>query len=57
MQSFLVQSYYPEHFERDMATTEAEWLSALPRAVGTCALSLAPGAARVQIGDGWLDLR
>ena len=52
-----VQSFYPERFERDMATTEAEWLSALPRAVGAFALSLAPGAARVQIGDGWLDLR
>ena len=29
-----MQSFYPERFERDMACTEAEWLSWLPRAVG-----------------------
>ena len=52
-----VQSFYPDRFERDMATTEAEWLSALPRAVGEHPFSLAPGQAQVQIGEGRLVLR
>lgn len=52
-----MQSYYPEHFERDMATTEAEWLAALPRAVGPHPLSLSVGQAQVQIGAGRLTLR
>ena len=51
-----VQSYYPERFERDMATTEAEWLSALPRAVGAHPLTLSAGQAQVQIGNGHLRL-
>jgi len=29
-----VQSFYPERFERDMGTTEAEWLMRLPLAIG-----------------------
>lgn len=29
-----MQSYYPGSFERDMATSEAEWRAALPRAIG-----------------------
>ena len=52
-----VQSFYPERFERDMATTEAEWLTALPRAVGAHPLTLSPGQAQVQIGAGHLTLR
>lgn len=51
-----VQSYYPERFERDMATTEAEWLAALPRAVGAHPLTLSAGQAQVQIGKGQLTL-
>lgn len=30
-----VQSSYPESFQRDMGTSEAEWVAALPRAIGT----------------------
>ncbi len=52
-----MQSYYPERFERDMATTEAEWLVALPRAVGEQAFVLGTGQARVQIGQGHLQLQ
>ena len=51
-----MQSYYPEHFERDMATTEAEWLAALPRAVGAHPLTLSAGQAQVPIGNGNLTL-
>jgi hypothetical protein len=51
-----MQSYYPERFERDMATTEAEWLMALPRAVGPHPLTLSPGQAQVRIGNGQLML-
>jgi hypothetical protein len=52
-----VQSYYPERFERDMGTTEAEWLAALPRALGEHAHTLAPGQAEVQIAQGCLRLQ
>ena len=52
-----MQSYYPERFERDMGTTETEWLTALPRALGEHALALGCGQARVQIGEGHLQLR
>ena len=52
-----MQSYYPERFERDMGTTEGEWLTALPRALGEHAYELATGQARVQIGDGHLQLQ
>ncbi|MEZ5644053.1 MAG: hypothetical protein R3E94_00100 [Burkholderiaceae bacterium] len=30
-----MQSSYPDTFERDMGTSEPEWLAALPRAIGT----------------------
>ena len=52
-----VQSFYPERFERDMATTEAEWLAALPRAVGEHVCVLGPGRADVQMGQGRLVLQ
>ena len=52
-----VQSHYPARFERDMATTETEWLMALPRAVGDHAWVLGDGQAQVQIGDGHLQLQ
>ena len=53
----LVQSHYPERFERDMGTTETEWLTALPRALGEHAFVLTDGQARVQIGQGQLLLQ
>ena len=52
-----MQSHYPERFERDMGTTETEWLTALPRALGDHAFVLAAGQARVQIGEGHLQLQ
>lgn len=52
-----MQSFYPERFERDMGTTEAEWLSALPRALGEHGFVLGTGQAQVQIGAGRLQLQ
>lgn len=52
-----MQSYYPERFERDMGTTEAEWLAALPRALGEFPFAHSPGQARVHIGAGHLHLQ
>lgn len=52
-----MQSYYPERFERDMGTTETEWLTALPRALGDHAIELGKGQARVHIGSGHLQLQ
>ncbi|PIT78138.1 hypothetical protein [Limnohabitans sp. G3-2] len=52
-----MQSYYPERFERDMGTSETEWLSALPRALGDHAFELTTGQAHVHIGEGHLLLQ
>ena len=52
-----MQSYYPEQFERDMATTEAEWLAALPRAVGEHPCTLSAGSADILIDEGRLLLQ
>lgn len=52
-----MQSHYTERFERDMGTSEAEWLTALPRAIGEHDFTLAAGQARVQIGAGHLQLQ
>lgn len=54
-----MQSYYPERFERDMGTSEGEWLTALPRALGEHAyeLELGAGQVRVHIGEGYLQLQ
>jgi hypothetical protein len=53
-----VQSYYEASFDREMGCTEREWLSWLPRAVGTNALTLQAGHAGVAIeGGGGLELR
>lgn len=51
-----VQSFYPESFERDMACTEAEWLSWLPRAVGEHLHEVKDSSARVSLGEGQLEL-
>lgn len=51
-----MQSHYDERFERDMGTTEAEWLAALPRACGEHPITCAPGQAQVRIGPGQLHL-
>ncbi len=52
-----MQSHYPERFERDMGTSEAEWRAALPRAIGEHACVLGPDRAEVQVGEGRLHLR
>jgi hypothetical protein len=51
-----MQSHYPEHFERDMACTEAEWLGWLPRAIGPLEWQSDAGCARVRLGNGTLHL-
>ena len=40
-----------------MGTSEAEWLAALPRAIGEYPFELGAGQARVQIGEGHLQLQ
>jgi hypothetical protein len=52
-----MQGDYAAAFEREMGCTEAEWLSWLPGAVRTHALTLGSGEARVAIGAGRLQLR
>jgi hypothetical protein len=52
-----MQSYYPERFERDMGTSETEWLTALARALCHHAFVLGAGQVRVQIGEGHLQLQ
>jgi hypothetical protein len=52
-----MQSYYPERFERDMGTSETEWLTALPRALAEHVFELGTDQARVQIGGGHLQLQ
>jgi hypothetical protein len=52
-----VQSSYPEAFERDMATSEAEWIAALPRAIGAARASWrfeGPRQAMVSLPSGQL---
>ena len=57
MDDAVVQLFYPERFERDMGTTETEWLTALPRALGNHAFVLGTGQVRAQIGEGHLQLQ
>ncbi|MFM7025563.1 MAG: hypothetical protein ACKOWC_05825 [Limnohabitans sp.] len=51
-----MQSWYPEQFERDMATTEAEWLAALPRAVGEHPCAVHASRAEITLHEGRLLL-
>jgi hypothetical protein len=48
---------YTEAFDREHGSTAAEWLGSLRGAVGTHALELGEGQARVRIGDGLLQLQ
>ena len=54
---FSVQSSYPERFDRDMATTEAEWLMRLPQAIGQLPWDRSGTRVRVQFSQGLLDIR
>jgi hypothetical protein len=51
-----MQSSYAEAFQRDMGCTEAEWLSWLPRAVGTHTVQRQGHSAWVTLGSGSLHL-
>ena len=51
-----MQSHYPAHFGRDMASTEAEWLARLPAAIGDLDWHREGGCARVRIAGGTLHL-
>jgi hypothetical protein len=51
-----MQSFYPEHFERDMGCTEAQWLAWLPAAVGQWQCKHHHQAASVRIDQGRLEL-
>jgi hypothetical protein len=46
-----MQSAYPEAFERDMGTSEAEWMVALPRAMGAAQAAWQPQGERRAIVD------
>lgn len=52
-----MQAHYAERFERDMGTTESEWLMRLPQAIGTWPWQQ-DGAQqlRVDLGAGHLRL-
>lgn len=51
-----MQSFYPERFERDMATTEAEWLLRLPLAIGVHPWEREGSCVRVTLGPGQLRM-
>jgi hypothetical protein len=51
-----VQSFYPERFERDMATTETEWLLRLPLAIGAHRWTREGNSVLVTLGAGHLQL-
>lgn len=49
-----MQSDYPEHFERDMGCTQAEWLGWMPRAIREHAWQREGNRIVVTIGSGTL---
>jgi len=51
-----MQSFYPERFERDMATTESEWLLRLPLAVGEQPWKRKGTTVLVTLGSGHLQI-
>ena len=53
----LMQSFYAERFEREMACTEADWLRWLPQAIGERHWKLQAQTAGVRIDDGALGLK
>lgn len=53
----VMQSFYPERFEREMGCTEAEWLSWLPRAIGEHPHAVAGRGVTVTLTGGELRLR
>lgn len=51
-----MHSLYAENFDREIACTEAEWLTFLPVAIGSHPYRLVARAASVQIDDGQLAI-
>ena len=51
-----MQSFYPERFERDMGTTEAEWLMRLPLAIGQFAWRREGSRVVVDLSSGQLQI-
>lgn len=51
-----MQSFYPERFEREMGCTEAEWLRALPAAMGDVTWHQTSGEVHAQISAGALHI-
>jgi hypothetical protein len=51
-----MQAFYPERFEREMGCTEAEWLRALPAAMGDCAWTQSAQSISAVVGSGGLRI-
>ena len=51
-----MQSFYPERFERDMGTTEAEWLLRLPLAMGRAGWKREGACVWGVLGDGHVQI-
>lgn len=51
-----MQADYPEHFERDMGCSEAEWIGWMPRAIGDHPWQREGASIHVQIGSGRLSI-
>jgi hypothetical protein len=51
-----MQTLCAEHFDREIACSEAEWLSCLPRAIGSHPYRVVAKAASIKIGPGQLAL-
>jgi hypothetical protein len=49
-----MQSTYPDVFERDLGSSDAEWRFALARAVGAHPMQVQGNEALVQVGQGQL---
>ena len=49
-------SHYPAHIERDMGCTEAEWLRALPAAMGDVPWRQDGASVSATLGDGGLRI-
>ena len=52
-----MQSFYEEHFEREMGCTEADWVRWLPHAIGDHHWKMQGQTVGIRIGDGALGLK
>ncbi len=51
-----MQSFYPERFEREMGSTEAEWQRALPEAMGALPWRQDGAVVLATVGGGRLNI-